>query len=50
MQWRYKAANPPAEALPDGQILMKLGKAVQYLYKKDKNAVFPEPIVNLKWD
>ena len=50
MQWRYKAANPPAEALPDGQILMKLGKALQDLYKKDKNAVFPEPIVNLKWD
>jgi len=50
MQWRYKAANPPAEALPDGQILMKLGKIVQYLYKKDKNAVFPEPILNLKWD
>jgi len=50
MQWRYKAANPPAEALPDGQILMRLGKALKYLYKKDKNAVFPEPIVNLKWD
>ena len=50
MQWRYKAANPPAQALPDGQILMKLGKVLKYLYKKDKNAVLPEPIVNLKWD
>lgn len=50
MQWRYKAANPPAQAWPDGQILMKLGKTLKYLYKKDKNAVFPEPIVNLKWD
>ena len=50
MQWRYKAANPPAQAWPDGQILMKLGKTLKYLYKKDKNAVLPEPIVNLKWD
>lgn len=50
MQWRYKAANPPGEALPDGQILMRLGKAVQHLYKKDQNAVFPDPILNLKWD
>ncbi len=50
MQWRYKAANPPAQAWPDGQILMKLGKTLKHLYKKDKNAVFPEPIVNLKWD
>ena len=50
MQWRYKAANPPAQAWPDGQILVKLGKILKYLYKKDKNAVFPEPILNLKWD
>jgi len=50
MQWRYKAANPPAQAWTDGDILIKLGKKLKYLYKKDKNAVFPEPIVNLKWD
>jgi len=50
MQWRYKAANPPDQAWPDGQILIRLGKTLKYLYKKDKNAVFPEPILNLKWD
>ena len=50
MQWRYKAAQAPGEAKPDGEILIDLMKKVKYLYKKDKNAVFPEPIVNLKWD
>ncbi len=48
MQWRYKAANPPGDALPDGQIMVALFKEVQYLYQK--NGVFPEPILNLKWD
>jgi formate dehydrogenase major subunit len=48
-QWRYKAANPPGEAEPDGDIMYKLFKKVQDLYKKDKGA-FPEPILNLKWD
>jgi len=50
MQWRYKAAEPPGDAKSDGDILIDLMKKVKYLYKKDKNAVFPEPIVNLKWD
>jgi formate dehydrogenase major subunit len=50
MQWRYKAAQAPGNAKADGDILMDLMKKVKYLYKKDKNAVFPEPIVNLKWD
>ena len=45
MQWRYKAANPPGVALPDGDIMYELFKKVQDLYKKDKGA-FPEPILN----
>jgi len=49
MQWRYKAANPPGEAEPDGDIMYKLFKKVRALYEKDKGA-FPEPILNLKWD
>jgi formate dehydrogenase major subunit len=49
MQWRYKAANPPGVAKPDGDIMFELFKKVQALYKKDKGA-FPEPILNLKWD
>jgi formate dehydrogenase major subunit len=49
MQWRYKAANPPGEARPDGDIMYELFKKVRALYEKEKGA-FPEPILNLKWD
>jgi formate dehydrogenase major subunit len=53
-QWRYKAADPPGEAKPDGDIMMELMRIVKWLYnndiKKGKKAVFPEPILNLKWD
>ncbi len=49
MQWRYKCANPPGEAKPDGDMVYELFKKVQALYKKDKGA-YPEPILNLKWD
>ena len=48
MQWRYKAANPPGQALSDGYILMALGDKIKDLYKK--GGVFPDPILNLKWD
>jgi len=48
MQWRYKAANPPAQAWSDGNILVKLGETLKDLYKG--GGVFSEPIVNLKWD
>ncbi len=48
MQWRYKAANPPAQAWSDGNILVKLGEKLKDLYKG--GGVFSEPIVNLKWD
>jgi formate dehydrogenase major subunit len=50
MQWRYKAAEPPGDAKGDGDILIELFKKIRFLYKKDKQAVFPEPIVNLKLD
>jgi formate dehydrogenase major subunit len=49
MQWRYKAANPPGVAKPDGDIMYELFHKVRALYEKDKGA-FPEPILNLKWD
>jgi len=50
MQWRYKAAEPPGSAMPDGEIITTLFEKVRDLYHKDKNAVFPEPVLNLKWD
>ncbi len=49
MQWRWKATNPPGVAMPDGEIMYDLFKKVSTLYEKDKG-VFPEPILNLKWD
>jgi len=49
-QWRYKAQEPPGDALPDGDIMVELFNEIRELYKKDKKAVSPDPILNLKWD
>src|SRR5208283_4402362 len=49
-QWRYKAAAPPGDARPDGDIMLALMDKIRDLYKKDKAAKYPEPILNLKWD
>jgi formate dehydrogenase major subunit len=48
-QWRYKAANPPGEARPDGDIMTELMNRIKGLYEKEggKN---PDAILNLKWD
>ena len=48
-QWRYKAQEPPGDALPDGDIMFELFNEIRALYKK-KGSVFPQPILNLKWD
>jgi len=48
-QWRWKATDPPGQAMPDSEIMYELMKKVKALYTKDKGA-FPDPIVNLKWD
>ncbi|MEN6484706.1 MAG: formate dehydrogenase-N subunit alpha, partial [Syntrophobacteraceae bacterium] len=48
-QWRYKAQDPPGQALPDGDIMYELFLEIQKLYKKPGGA-FPDPILNLKWD
>jgi len=50
MQWRYKATEPRGDSRPDGDIMTDLFKKVRYLYRRDQNAVFPEPILNLKWN
>ncbi|MCK8603957.1 formate dehydrogenase-N subunit alpha [Syntrophobacteraceae bacterium DRH4] len=49
-QWRYKAQEPPGEALPDGDIIIELFNEIRALYKEDKEATFPDPVLNLKWD
>lgn len=49
MQWRYKAVNPPGDAMADGEMIFELFNKVRELYEKKKGA-FPDPILNLKWD
>ena len=51
-QWRYKAVDPPGDAMPDGEIMNALYRKLKSLYQAEKEdeAVFPDPIVKLKWD
>jgi formate dehydrogenase major subunit len=49
MQWRYKAVEPPDEALPDGEIITELFYKVKDLYVKDGGA-FPEALTKLTWN
>src|SRR5690606_18121339 len=48
MQWRYQGPKPMGNSLPDGEIIMLLGHKLKELYRQ--GGVFPEPILNLKWD
>ncbi|MCF8044529.1 MAG: formate dehydrogenase-N subunit alpha, partial [Desulfarculaceae bacterium] len=48
MQWRYQGPEPMANSRPDGDIIMELGKRLKSEY--GNGGVFPDPIVNLKWD
>ena len=48
MQWRYAGPKPLGNSLPDGDIIMELGLKLKALYKE--GGVFPDPILNLKWD
>jgi len=49
VQWKYKAANPPEDAVAVGDIQIRIMDAVKALYAKEggPNA---ESIINLKWD
>jgi formate dehydrogenase-N alpha subunit len=49
VQWRYKAVEPPEEAMSDLDMMIRLFKRIQKLYR-DEAGVFPDPIVNLGWD
>jgi len=48
-QWRYPAIDPPGAAMPDAEIMNEIFLAVKALYEAE-SGVFPDPIVNLKWD
>jgi formate dehydrogenase major subunit len=49
VQWKYKAAEAPGDGIPVGEIEIKIMDAIKALYAKE-GGVFPEPILNLKWD
>src|SRR5262249_50669020 len=48
MQWKWKALDPPGQAKTDQEIVARLMRAVQALYRKEAG-VLPEPILNLSW-
>jgi len=49
VQWKYKACNPPQDALSVGDWILRLMSELKTLYKKEGGA-FPDPVANLKWD
>jgi formate dehydrogenase major subunit len=48
VQWRYAAAKPLGQSLPDTDILTRLVRALKQAYAT--SGVRPEPIVHLSWD
>ncbi len=48
LQWHWKGAEPPGEAISDIEIMSALFLRLRELYRKDGGA-FPDPIVNLHW-
>jgi formate dehydrogenase major subunit len=48
-QWRYKAQDPPGEALPDAEIMNELFWEVKELYEKEGGAL-PDAVTKLWWD
>jgi len=48
MQWRYKAVNPPGEALPDGDIMSEIFFKVKALYET-KGGPHKEAITKMPW-
>ena len=49
VQWRYKAVEPPGDAIADGEMVNRLIVKLKELYKKEGGKC-PDPILNLKWD
>jgi formate dehydrogenase major subunit len=49
VQWKYKAAEAPGDAISTGDIVYRITAKLKQLYKKE-GGKFPEPIANLQWD
>jgi len=48
MQWRYQGPKPLGNSRPDGEIITALGHKLKEAYAQ--GGVYPDPILNLKWD
>jgi len=48
-QWRYRAVDPPGQAMPDSEIINELFWRVKKLYEKEGGA-YPDPVTRLSWD
>ncbi len=48
LQWHFKGAEPPGEALGDAEIMARLFGRIRQKYQKE-GGTFPDPIVNLTW-
>ena len=48
MQWRYQGPRPLGNSRPDGDIILELGHWIKKAYAA--GGVFPDPVLNLKWD
>jgi formate dehydrogenase major subunit len=49
LQWHWKGAEPPADAMADTEIMGTLFVKLRELYRKDGGA-FPDPILNVTWN
>jgi formate dehydrogenase major subunit len=49
LQWHWKGAEPPGEAMGDQEIIAGIFLKLREMYKKDGGA-FPDPILNLTWN
>ena len=48
LQWHWKGAEPPGQALADTEIMGGLFTRLRAMYQKDGGA-YPDPILNLTW-
>lgn len=49
LQWHWKGADAPGEALNDGEILAGIFSRLREMYARDGGAV-PEQVLNMTWD
>jgi anaerobic selenocysteine-containing dehydrogenase len=48
-QWRWKALEPPGQAMDDLSIINELGKRLIAAYKLDPSSLLSDPVANLWW-